>query len=53
MNQFSSCDAQRDELGPGATPRTEATTEAFVKSLDPRVLWDQYGIVHDIIVSVE
>ncbi|KAH9915818.1 uncharacterized protein B0H18DRAFT_1107822 [Fomitopsis serialis] len=45
----SFCDAHRSNLGPGADRRTQAVTEALIDALDPRVLWDEYGIVHDII----
>ncbi|KAH9932967.1 uncharacterized protein B0H18DRAFT_870966, partial [Fomitopsis serialis] len=45
----SFCDAHRSHLGPGADRRTQAITEALIDALDPRILWDEYGIVHDII----
>ncbi|KAH9829485.1 uncharacterized protein C8Q71DRAFT_728076 [Rhodofomes roseus] len=47
------CDAHRENLGPGADRRTEAIREALINTLDPRVLWDEYGIVHDIIAIMD
>jgi hypothetical protein len=47
-----SCRKQRDKLGtlePGGR-RMREHTELLIDSMDPGVLWDEYGIVSDVVV---
>lgn len=35
----------------GAVPRSHAHTNLAHNAFDPKVLWDDYGIIHDCMVS--
>ena len=47
------CDARPDNLdGPGSHRRSHEKTDYLIKNFDPGVLWDEYGIRHDIVVRL-
>ena len=40
-----------DDLdGPGSHRRTHEKTDFLIKTFDPGILWDDFGIRHDIVV---
>ncbi len=40
-----------DDLdGPGSHRRTHEKTDFLIKAFDPGILWDDFGIRHDIVV---
>ena len=40
-----------DDLdGPGSHHRTHEKTDTLIKNFDPGILWDDFGIRHDIVV---
>lgn len=46
------CDAKPTNLdGPGSHHRLHEKTDFLIKTFDPGILWDDYGIKHDIVVS--
>lgn len=48
---MSSCTAQNSDLDGGGGPRAHAHTEQLRTTMDPRTVWDEYGIVADVEVS--
>ena len=47
------CDALPTDLdGPGSHRRSHEKTDFLIKSFDPGILWDDFGIRHDIVVCV-
>ncbi|KAH9944801.1 hypothetical protein B0H21DRAFT_862719 [Amylocystis lapponica] len=44
-----SCDAHHSNLAPGADRRTRLLTEALINAMELKLLWDDYGIVGDIV----
>lgn len=47
------CDARPDNLdGPGSHRCSHEKTDYLIKNFDPGVLWDEYGIRHDIVVRL-
>lgn len=46
-----SCTAQNGDLDSGGGPRAHAHSEQLRTTMDPRTLWDDYGIVADVEVS--
>ena len=45
------CDARPDNLDdPGSHRRSHEKTDYLIKNFDPTILWDEYGIRHDIVV---
>lgn len=45
------CDALPDDLdGPGSHRCTHEKTDFLIKAFDPGILWDDFGIRHDIVV---
>ena len=45
------CDAMPDNLdGPGSHCHTNEKTDFLIKAFDPGILWDDFGIQHDIVV---
>ena len=50
---ISRCDAQPKDLdGPGNHRRTHEKTDVLIKAFDPGILWDSYGIQHEIVVRL-
>lgn len=45
------CDAPRQNLDGGGDRRTHGVTDALLDSLDLKDLWDDYGIVGDLLVG--
>ena len=45
------CDAHRDDLDGDSDRRTHAVTDYLLDALDLKHLWDEYGIVGDLLVS--
>lgn len=46
------CDAHPKNLdGPGNRPRFHEMDDFLISTFDPGILWDEYGIRHDIVVS--
>jgi len=38
--------------GPGSHQHAHAKTDFFIKNFDPEILWDDFGIWHDIVVCL-
>ena len=52
LPSISRCDAKPTNLdGPGSHRRSHEKTDFLIKTFDPGILWDDYGIKHDIVVS--
>ena len=49
---ISRCDARRDDLDGEGDRRSHALTDILLDGLDLKALWDDYGIVGDLLVSV-
>jgi hypothetical protein len=52
LNEISRCTASSDDLDGPAGRRSREHTELLVKELELGVLWEEYGLVGDIIVGV-
>ena len=53
VSHASRCDAQPKDLdGPGNHRRTHEKTDVLIKAFDPGILWDNYGIQHEIVVRL-
>jgi hypothetical protein len=54
MNDFTRCTASAKDLDGSkfATPRCRELTDTLVEELELGMLWDEYGLVGDIIVSI-
>lgn len=51
FHMCSRCDALPKNLdGPGNHRRTHEKTDILINKFDPGILWDDYGIHHDIVV---
>jgi len=46
------CTADRDDLDGGGGRRSREHTELLVTNLELGVLWDEYGLVGDIVVCI-
>jgi hypothetical protein len=52
LNQLFRCVAQAKHLDDiGALPRSREHSNALVEMLELGVLWDEYGLVGDVVVS--
>ena len=52
-HQFSRCDATSDNLdGAGSHRRSHEKTDFLITNFDPGILWDDFGIRHDIVVCI-
>ncbi|KIM36125.1 hypothetical protein M413DRAFT_31879 [Hebeloma cylindrosporum] len=50
LNWCPKCDARPDDLdSPGSHHRSHEKTDYLIKNFDPGILWDEYGIWHDIV----
>ena len=47
-----SCTAENNNLDSGGGPRANAHTNQLRATMDPRTLWDDYGIVADVEVHI-
>ncbi len=45
------CTADRENLDEGGLPRTLEYAEALVQAYDAQDLWDDFGMVRDLVVS--
>lgn len=49
--RYIRCDATPDDLdGPGSHRRSHEKTDFLIKTFDPGILWDEFGIRSDIVV---
>ena len=48
-----SCTAKSDDLDGGGGPRSREHTELLVCSFELGVLWDEYGLIGDIVVGFD
>ena len=47
------CDAKPTDLdGPGSHRRSHEKTDLLIKSYDTKVLWDDFGVRHNIVVCI-
>ncbi|KAJ7800645.1 hypothetical protein B0H14DRAFT_3092576 [Mycena olivaceomarginata] len=50
QNWCPKCDAPAKDLdSPGARIRTQAKTDLLITTFDPGILWDDFGIRHDVV----
>lgn len=53
MTIYLRCDAKPDNLDdPGAHRRYHEKTDFLIKNFDPGILWDDFGIRADVVVSI-
>jgi hypothetical protein len=54
MNDFTRCTASPKDLDgkDDAIPRCREHTDILVEELELGILWDEYGLVGDIVVSI-
>lgn len=43
-----SCTVQNSDLDSGGGPRTHAHSEQLHTTMNPQILWDDYGIIADV-----
>jgi len=46
------CPGDPDDLDAGHGWRSRDLTESLIENFDPGILWDEYGIVADVVVRV-
>ena len=51
-SHFGRCPGDPDDLDAGRGWRTRDLTESLIDNFDPGILWDEYGIVADVVVRV-
>lgn len=49
---YCSCFAKSDELDEGGVRRTKLQRQTLISGIEPGTLWDEYGIVADVIVRL-